>query len=335
MLESLTNVAARRIKPVARFHMKTRQLTLLVHLDDKRCLVRAAEAAGLTQPAASKLLRQIESALDVKLFERQARGMQPTSYGEILIRHARQALSELGLAREEIAALKSGLSGKVALGIVFDPKSTLVPLAIARMKQRHPGVLVRIESDTSRELIQRLLQGELDMVVGRVLDSRLAAGLTYEPLAADEPHAIIAGGRHPLAGRALQISSLIEQPWILPPAGSLLRDKLTAMFVQLGLPLPSNIVEAVSLPVITTLLQQSNLVTALPEEAVQSSCKAGNLTVLVRKLPLEVESLGLITRGDLKLSSGAQLMLRTLRELAGERHPVESRDSGGLALAKR
>lgn len=324
----------RRVKPVARSHLKTRQLAFLVHLDDERCLARAAEAAGLSQPAASKLLRQVEITLGVQLFERQPRGMAPTGYGEILVRHTRMALSQLGLAREEIAALKSGLSSKAAVGLVFDPNSALVPMAIAQLKERHPGVLVSIESESCRQLIQRLLQGDLDMVVGRVLDTTRADDLIFESLAANEPYAVIAGPQHPLAGRkALQLSSLVEQPWILPPTGSLTRDKLIGMFTQNGLPLPANIVETVSLSVITTLLQQSNMVAAVPEEAVQASCKAGDLTMLVRNLPLRVEAFGLITRRGHPLSPGAQLLLKTLRELAGQLHAVDNPSTAGSPLS--
>jgi DNA-binding transcriptional LysR family regulator len=316
-------VAARRIKPDIRFHLKTRQLAFLVGLDEERSLGRAAATAGLTQPAASKVLREIESALDVKLFDRHARGMTPTCYGEILVRHARLALSELGLAREEIVALKSGLSGKAAIGTVLNPGTNLVPMALVRMKQHYPGILASVEIGPSRDLVRKLLQGDLDMVVGRVLDCTRADELVYEPLAADEPHALIASAEHPLAGRkGLQLEHLIERPWILPTAGSLVRDKLTDMFVRHGLSRPTNIIETDCLPVITSLLQQSNMVTVLPEEAVQSYLKAGILTVLVRNLPLGVGAFGLITRRHHKLSPGAQVMLSTLREEAGQLWPI-------------
>lgn len=333
MLQKVSSIAAaRRANPVARFHLKTRQLAFLVHLDEERCLARAAEASGLTQPAASKLLRQVEVTLGVQLFERHPRGMSPTSYGEILVRHARTALSQLGLARKEIAALKSGLSGKAAIGMVTDPQSPLVPMAIARLKQRHPGVLVSIEIDPCKQLIQRLLQGDLDMVVGRVLDTARADDLVYESLAGNECYAIVAGARHPLAGRkALQLSSLIEQPWILPPTGSLARDKLSTMFVQNGLAPPANIVETASLPVTLSLLQQSDMVAALPAAAVQASCKAGDLSVLIHNLPLRVGSFGLITRRNQQLSPGAHLLLKVLRELGGQLYPVD--DSSTLEAA--
>ncbi len=316
----------RRIRTVNHFRLKTRQLTLLVRLDEERNLARAAAAAGLTQPAASKLLRQIECDFEVKLFDRQARGMAPTCYGEILIRHARLALSEFSLARDEIVALKSGLSGKAAIGTVLNPGTNLVPMAVVHLKQRHPGVLTSIEIGSSRTLVQKLVRGELDMVVGRVLDSTSADELVYEPLAPDEPHAVIARAEHPLAGRQqLQLEQLIEQPWIFPPAGSLVRDRLAAMLVRHGLSLPSNVVESQCLPVITALLQHSNMLAILPEEAVQSCCKAGILTVLVRNLPLEVGAFGLITRRHHKLSPGAQLMVSALREQGALMYPVDGR----------
>jgi DNA-binding transcriptional LysR family regulator len=201
-------------------------------------------------------------------------------------------------------------------------------MAIVRMKQRYPGVLTSVEIGPSRTLVQKLARGELDMVVGRVLDSTPAAELVYEPLAPDEPHAVIASAQHPLVHRQdLQLEQLIEQPWILPPAGSLVRDRVADMLVQHGLSLPSNIVESQCLPVITALLQQSTMLTVLPEEAVQSYCDAGILEVLVRNLPMSVGAFGLITRRRHKLSPGAQLMVSALREQAGHMYPVESHRS--------
>ena len=321
-------LATRRIKPATRFHLTIRQLTLLVRLDEERSLVRAAATSGLTQPAASKLLREIETSIDVKLFDRHARGMTPTCYGEILVRHARLALSELGLARDEIVALKSGLSGKAAIGTVLSPGTHLVPTAVVRMKQQYPGILATIEMGPSKELVRKLLQGDLDMVVGRVIDCPRADDLVYEPLATDEPHAVIASAQHPLAAhKDLQLEDLIEQPWVLPPAGSLVRDKLNDMFIQQGLSRPANIIETDCLPAITGLLRQGNMVVALPEEAVHSCCKAGLLTVLLRNLPLNVGAFGLITRRDHKLSPGAQVMLSALREAAGQMWPVGNCDA--------
>jgi DNA-binding transcriptional LysR family regulator len=99
---------------------------------------------------------------------------------------------------------------------------------------------------------------------------------------------------------------------------------MTVMFTQHGLPVPTNIVETVSLPVITSLLQQSTMVAALPEEWAQCAAKAGELSVLVRNLPLGMGAFGIVTRREQKLAPGAQLLLETLRELAVRSGPVQT-----------
>jgi DNA-binding transcriptional LysR family regulator len=307
-------------KPLIRSRLKTRQLALLVHLDEERCVVRAAQAAGMTQPAASKLLREIEVGLDVKLFERHARGVAPTWYGEILVRHARLALSEMSLAHEEILALKAGLSGKASIGTVVNPGTNLVPMAVARVKRKHPAILISVDIDFSKPLVQKLLQGQLEMLVARVHG---AEALTFEPLA-DERLAIIARGHHPLAGKPdLQLEDLVQQPWILPAPGSLVRDKLVSVFLQRGLALPNNIVQTSSLPVITSLLRMTNMIAPLPEECVQPYCESGELTVLIKDLGLQIGAFGIIVRRGHQLSPGAQIMLKALRETAASLYSSE------------
>src|SRR5437667_784732 len=99
-------------KPIdwlARSRLTARQLALIVQLDEKGSLLHAAEAAHMTQPAASRLLRTIEDALGVALFERHPRGVLATPYGEVLGRHGRAALAELRQAHEEVEALASGI----------------------------------------------------------------------------------------------------------------------------------------------------------------------------------------------------------------------------------
>lgn len=301
-----------------RARLKARQLALLVHLDDQRSVLRAAEAVGMTQPAASKLLREFEDALEVRLFERHARGVAPTWFGEILVRHARSILSEITLAQEEIGALRRGLSGQASVGTVLSPGTSLVPLAIKLVKERRPGLRVTVELDNSKPLVKKLLQGDLDMVVGRILEPQGAEELRFEALA-DEVHAVIASADHPLASkRGLTLEDLAGECWIWPEPGSVVRDRLDARFLQLGLPLPTNVVQTTSLPVITNLLRTTNMVAALPEAAVQTFTEAGLLTVLIKDLGLEIGSFGIVTRRHHRLSPGAQVLVAALRETAAK-----------------
>ena len=304
-----------------RSHLKTRHLVLLQELGRHGSIVHAAQAANLTQPAASKLLAELEHSLNVQLFERLPRGVMPTWYGEVMIRRASAALAEMDAAHQEMMELLSGLRGRVAVGTVLTPSSGLVTDAIILLKSRVARLQVSVSVDTSKLLVERLRAGELDIVVGRILDTGLAAELNFEPIT-DEPHSLIAAAGHPLAGRSdLQLAELAGVPWVLPPAGSILRDRLTAMFLAQGLEPPAEIVETMALPVVASLLTGSRMVAALPEELVRPYLDAGLLTVLPFDLGLRMDLYGIITRKQHRLSPGAETMLATLREVAATRYP--------------
>src|SRR5690606_15206515 len=83
-----------KLDRVLRSYLKLRHLRLLVLLDDTRSLRRAAALLGISQPATSKALSEIESAFGLQLFERSGGGTRPTLYGEVVVRFARNVLAE-------------------------------------------------------------------------------------------------------------------------------------------------------------------------------------------------------------------------------------------------
>jgi DNA-binding transcriptional LysR family regulator len=296
--------------------VKTRQLALLAHLDRERSVLGAAAAVGMSQPAASKLLRELEDTFGVSLFERHARGVEPTPYGEILVRHAHSVLAEIRRAHDEVDALKRGQLYRVAIGTVMSPGTDLVPMAVSLLEQRHPQMIVTVEMDFSRTLVAKLLDGLLDVVIGRILDPQDADRLRFEALA-HEPHSLIARAKHPLAKqRRLGVEDLVEHTWILPPSPSVLRERLNAMFLQRGLSLPQKIVETSSLPMITNLLRRTDMLVALPQEVVRPYCDAGMLAVLPIDLGVRMDSFGIITQRGHRLSRSAVETLAVLREAA-------------------
>ncbi len=316
-----------RANRFVRSHLKMRHLVLLVELGRHGSILHAAEAAHLTQPAASKLLAELEHALGVALFERLPRGVQATRYGEVMVRRAGAALAEMDAAHQEVMELQSGLSGRVAVGTVMTPSTGLLPEAIRLLRQTHPRVQVAISVDNSKPLIQRLRTGELDLVIGRILDGESAMELYFEPIT-DEPHSLIVRAGHPLLIRAeLRLEELARQAWIIPPYGSILRDRLTALFLSQGLDQPMEAIETTALPVITSLLCGSDMLVALPQELVQSELDAGLLAVLPFELGLRMDAYGIVTRKQHQLSPGAEAMLVALRRIAWQRYgrPAEAR----------
>ncbi len=304
-----------------RSHLKTRHLVLLVELGRHGSIAHAAQAANLTQPGASKLLGELEHALGVQLFERLSRGVSPTWYGKVLIRRAGAALAEMDAAHQEVMELLSGLRGRVGLGTVLAPATGLVPKAINLLKARHARVHVAVTMSTSKVLVERLRSGELDLVVGRILDTEAADELNFEPLT-DEPHVVIARASHPLIDRTdLKLEDLMEQCWILPPAGSILRDRLTALFLSHGLEQPAETVETLDMPVVASLLLNNDMIVALPVEAVQPYLDAGLLKALPFDLGVSMDSFGIVTRKRHQLSPGADAMLIALRDAAASIYP--------------
>lgn len=297
--------------------LKTQQLLLLVYLYDHRSVVAAAKAAYISQPAATKMLRQVEQSLGVELFTRHARGVEPTSYGEIMVRHARNALTELSNAYDQVESFKHGLSGHVAIGTVVTSASSLVPAAVALLKERSPRVLVSIHLGFSEALVQRLQEGTLDIVIARVHNIRDLPHLNFESVGAS-PHAILARAGHPLAGQpSLEWRDLGEQAWVLPPSGNVLREHLEVLFLEQGLTFPANIVETDSLPVSASLLRLSNMLAPLPRDAVQPYCASGDLTVLPINFSISLGDAGIITARNRSLSPSAQAMLGALRDALG------------------
>lgn len=301
-----------------RARLKTRQLLLLIALDDHRNIHRASEALCMTQPAASKQLKDLEDMLEVKLFERLPRGMAPTLFGETMIRHARMALTSLSLAHDDIVALKKGLTGQVEVGVIMTPGMSLLPRAIARIKAQAPLLRIGVQMETSKVLLDLLRRGTLDFMIGRILEEEGSTGLHYEELT-EEPACAVVRLRHPLLARQdLSLADLAQQAWILPPPGSVLRHRWELMFRRAALEPPANAVDTTALLLITALLQQTDALHVMPLEVARYYASLHALAILPIELPCSMDAFGIITRQGHLMSPGARALLQEVRAVAAE-----------------
>ncbi|CAD6508414.1 LysR family transcriptional regulator [Paraburkholderia sabiae] len=300
-----------------RTRLKTRQLLLLVALDEEGNIHRAADALSMSQPAASKLLRELEEMLDAPLFERMPRGMRPTLYGDVMIRHARSVVGSLDQAREEVLALKSGQLGRVAVGTITSPAVSLLPAAIAQVKATHPGLSVSVEIDSSNVLLESLAQDKLDLVIGRLSAEHDKLHLRYEPLAEEQALAVARSGHPLLAAQSLTLSDVVDASWVVPPAQSVLRHRFELMFQRQSLAPPSNVVESAELLFVTSLLSQSDMLAVLAAEVAHYYAAHGLLQILPLDMPLRMDDFGIITRTGQLLSPASTQVVRALKEVAG------------------
>ena len=222
-------------------------MLLLVALAEEGSIHRAAQVLNMTQPAASKLLKDLEDVLEVSLFDRLPRGMRPTWYGETMIRHARMALTSLNQAQDELTALKAGRFGQVGVGAITSPGLALLPPAVALVKQEHSNLRISLDIETSPVLLERLEQGKLDILVARLYAEHDKSNLRYEPLTEEPVCAVVRPGHPLLSTTGLTLRDVASAGWIAPPAGSVLRHRFELMFREDGLAPPIDMVETAAL----------------------------------------------------------------------------------------
>ena len=303
-----------------RARLKTRQLMLLAAIADEGNIHRAAEVLNMSQPAASKLLKDLEDMLQVPLFERQPRGMRPNWYGESLVRHARIALSSLREAGQEIEALKSGLSGHVSLGAITGPSITLIPAALAAVARTTPKLRVELHVESSDVLLEQLAAGKIDIMIGRLFERTDKIDLQYERLAEEPVSAVVRPG-HPLLGKAsLGLPELAHRSWIVPPHGSVLRERFDLMFREAGLVPPNHIIETASQLFVTRMLEQTDFIAVVPTEVARYYATYSLVATLPVELTCTMDSFGIITRKDWLLSPAATILLRALKSSAADNY---------------
>jgi DNA-binding transcriptional LysR family regulator len=307
-----------------RARLKTRQLLLLAAMEEEGNVRRAADVLGMTQPAASRLLKELEDVLEVSLFDRTSHGMRATLYGEVMIRHARMVLSNLSQAHDEISALRAGLAGKVQIGVIAAAAATMVPLAIGRVKAEYPQLQIWLQVETSNVMLPLVAQGDLDIMVGRVLEQQgqYKDAVRYEPIA-DEPLCVVVRPGHPLENATgLTMRGLENAAWVLHPPGSVLRHRFDMAFSELDIRPPQNVVNTNNFLAIWSLLLHSDMLAVMPDEVARQYEEFGTLKRLAIELPCRMDAFGIITRQTQLLSPAASVVLAALRDAAAEVYGV-------------
>ncbi|GEN26676.1 galactose-binding protein [Halovibrio variabilis] len=298
--------------------LKLRHFQLFLALDEQRNLHRAAEQLNMSQPAASKLLSDLEANLGIRLFDRHPRGLTPNWYGEIMIRHAHSMLSALHHTGEELNALREGNAGTVTIGTVMAPAVTLITSAIERVHRDRPGLKISVEVAVSKVLVPRLLEGELDFAITRIPAGVDAERFVFEEIGEEELCFVCREG-HPLADKAsLSLADMAVYPWSLQPAGALMRQRVDSLFLHHQVAPPRQIIDTADLLVSLALVDKSDTITVTTREAANLLCNPQRFHLLPFSETLSVQPYGLVSLRHQRLSPGAAAFMSTLRELIAQ-----------------
>ncbi|WNW10242.1 LysR family transcriptional regulator [Pseudomonas sp. DTU_2021_1001937_2_SI_NGA_ILE_001] len=295
--------------------LRYKHLQMLLMLGSSLNLHRASVSMNMSQPAASRMLQEIEDMFGCELFERLPRGMRPTALGRELLRFAESALSGLDRCAADLAARKEGGYGYLSIGTIMGAAPDLVMHAVARIKQLNPRLRLRIMGDTSDQVVQLLEQGRVDIAVTRRSPSHDRDQYEFEPLGNERLIAVVHSG-HALARRpALEWEELVRDwPWILQPQSSPARMAFDQALQRLELPTPADIIECSSVYSMQQLVQLTDAIMVLSESAMRDYLKMGLVTALPLSLEAQMAPFGLLRRKDEPVSRELQLFIELLRE---------------------
>ena len=294
----------------------------------------AARELGLTQPALTKILSRIEDQTGGRLFERRARGVSLTPVGELFLERMERVDREMRFLRADVQSLQSGLSGRVAIGVGQFWIGHIVPLVVNRLRAEAPGVQIAIQTGARDQLLDLLLRGEIDLMLGRFAED-MPATVTAQPLADVRLYLTVREG-HPLTAlrRPIAPDDLRGFSWVLPPPADPTAIHVAEVFREkMGEPITAA-VEAVSMNVVAALLASSDLIAILPGIAVNSAMpglarlecdwldwtrEAGVIRVVRTRLPASVDRFLRLLREEVGPKDGTAAKGRqSLRAIAGE-----------------
>ncbi|MWA06570.1 LysR family transcriptional regulator [Actinomadura sp. LD22] len=293
--------------------LKLRHLVLVVAIADQGSVLRAAEHLRLAQPAVTRSLREVEQILGVELFTRGPRGVTPTMFGDVFVEHARAVLAELRRAGERISGLADGEVGTVTIGTLLAGSNVLLPRAIAALKRDRPGITVIVQEATFDAQVPRLLDGEIDLILGRLNPIGDLRGLRQITLYG-EPVRLVARHGHPARSRpGLALADLLDYPWVLPLEQTALRAELEQVFRAEGLEPPGDLVECTSVLTVRTLVRDTDMIAALPQLVARTDGDIAPLPVPLESVRRQV---GVTLPAHRAPTPSARLMLDHLRREA-------------------
>jgi DNA-binding transcriptional LysR family regulator len=175
----------------------------------------AAESLGYTQPAVSRQIATLEAETGAVLVKRTASGARLTDAGEVLVRHAEAIFAALDDAENELRAVIGLEAGRVRLATFSSAAASVVPLAIARFRDTHPGVELVVEIIEEEESIPRLRCGELDIALSNGAEPAPGELIEHIHLFEDPMYVALPTGHRLVRRPKLRLRDLADEPWML------------------------------------------------------------------------------------------------------------------------
>ncbi|MGB3811785.1 MAG: LysR family transcriptional regulator [Shinella sp.] len=292
--------------------LKLSHLRMIVAIEEHKQVSAAADALNISQPAASRMLTEMETILKAQLCERISRGVALTTSGRAFARRARTILLELREVDRELSALKSGTGGSVFLGSVTAPAISLAVPAIQQVSAAYPGIEVNVRVETSNVLARELLAAQQDFIIARVPDDLNPRLFNVTEIGIEKACLIVRKG-HPLTEKpVVSLADLPRYDWVFQPAGTLLRRRIEELFIAAGVPLPSTVVNTSSILLTTAIVCGSNAIAPVARDMAtfiaDVGAQAGEVSILNTDFEIDIKPYSLISVKGKALPPSAKLL---------------------------
>lgn len=282
-------------------NFKLRQLQGFRSAANRGSFSAAARDLAMTQPAFSQMIRELESTLGVRLFERTTRQVTLTEAGRRLRTMVERPLDDLDDAYHHLRDMAAGRQGRIVFALLPSVAFGFVTLVLARFKSQHPAVTVRLIEDQNLNIIERVLDKEVDFGISAL--SRLRPELIFRELLRDEMLAVLPS-RHALAQRkCITWRDLAPETLAGLPRQSSVRELTDAGFAANGVAREPTY-EVVNMVTILGIVRAGLGITILPHIALTELNMKG---LRARRIvePRPTRRIGIITRADRMLAPAA------------------------------
>lgn len=290
--------------------MKTQQLRAFLAVFDHRSIRGAARALGLTQPAVTQSIKDLENLVGVQLFERGVAGVQPTVFGNTLERRARRIYFEIERATDELEQVRDGTKGVVNVAISTAAALAVLPPAFAHFRKSFPRVEVRLNEASIPATLPKLVDGEVDFIVSQLLPDTLQEWDVHRLYTSSMIGAVRLD--HPIL-RHRSIADYPAAEWVLPYDDESGPDLVRRLFSGGLLRPPAQIVRCTSTAMALRLVGSSDLIGVFVKTMVSKEFPHYGLVELPLEAAMAPLEVCVITRKNAVLTPAAQNFLDCLR----------------------
>ncbi len=256
-----------------------RQLRAFLQIAELGSLGRAAKAIHLTQPALSRLVRELERNCGLALFERHPLGMRLTEAGEALVPFARSILHDISRAEETIAELRGAGKGVVRVGAIAGVARQFLPRAVRTLLDGGSELKVSVLEGSGGELAAALADGSIDIAIAHDnLDDDEV--VKVRDTGYSEYCSVVCSTSHPFATRHCSLNDVLSAGWVLPGPGTTPRKLLDEAVRNAGRRMPSAVVETGSPSAVAAFVRRSLLLGWLPWSLYADEEEAGQICAL-------------------------------------------------------